>query len=238
MSPCARVLAAAVAAGFAFAALAQSEQLPPARAGHETMAPVTRHHEMRSAMREISQELDRVGTQMAEAPASQVQPQMAARMKELSAMLDNMSGLLARPAHDAQDRAQLTKMRERLRALSTADAAGQPAPTIDARMAQLEADLDALDAQMQRARAAADPARRSQLLGEHSRALRRTMQQVRELDRAFSPQMRAMMGGGSQIVSAERMMLAHDLMVRRIALMERLTEQVMEQSMRSGARGE
>ena len=64
------------------------------------------------------------------------------------------------------------------------------------------------------------------------------MQQVRELDRAFSPQMRAMMGGGSQIISAERMMLAHDLMARRIALMERPTEQVMEQSMGHGARGE
>lgn len=107
-------------------------------------------------------------------------------------------------------------------------------PGADARMAQLEADMQALEAHMERVRAAADPAERSRLLGEHARALRRTMSQVRELDRAFSPQMRAMMGGGRDIVSAERMMQAHELMARRIALMERLTEQVMEQAMGHG----
>lgn len=228
-------LAAAAAAGFTLAAAAQSQQTPVPRAGHETMAPVTQHHEMRALMRELSQAIDRMGAQMADVPASQ--PQMAARMKELAGLLDTMSGMLARPAHTAEDKAQVAQFRQRLRALAAADAASaaaQPAGGVEERMAQLDADLDALDAQMERVRAAADPAERSRLLGEHARALRRAMAQVRELDRAFSPQMRAMMGGGRQGISAERMMLAHDLMARRIALMERLTQQVMEQSMGHG----
>ncbi len=78
-------------------------------------------------------------------------------------------------------------------------------------MAQLDADLGKLEAQMERVRSAAGPAERSKLLGEHARALRQNMAAARELNRAFSPQMRAMMGGGKQAVSAERMMLAHDL---------------------------
>ena len=230
-----RFALAAAVAGFALSSVAQNAPTQAPRAGHEVTAPVMWHHEMGSLMRELSQAIDRMGAQMLEAPASQ--PQMAARMKELSGMLEKMSGLQARPAHAAEDRAQVADLRRRLRGLAAADTASppaQPAPGVDARMAELEADLQALEAQMERVRTAADPAERSRLLGEHARALRRTMAQVRELDRAFSPQMRAMMGGGSQIVSAERMMLAHDLMARRIALMERLTEQVMEQAMGHG----
>ncbi len=113
-------------------------------------------------------------------------------------------------------------------------AASRSASDVSARMTHLEATLDALEAQMKQVRAASDPAERSRLLGRHARALRDVMSDVRELDRALSPQMRAMMGGGKQQVSAEKMMAAHDLLLRRVALMERLTEQVMEQSMGHG----
>ncbi|OGA68304.1 MAG: hypothetical protein A3G81_02800 [Betaproteobacteria bacterium RIFCSPLOWO2_12_FULL_65_14] len=106
---------------------------------------------------------------------------------------------------------------------------------VDARMTHLEAELDALEAQMKQVGAVSDAAERSRLLGRHARALRQVMKEVRELDRSLSPQMRAMMGGGTQEVSAEKMMLVHDLIARRVALMERLTEQVMEQSMGHGA---
>lgn len=107
----------------------------------------------------------------------------------------------------------------------------QPATSIDSRMAQIEAALGGLEAQMERIRVTRDPAERGKLLGEHRRALRQSVTAVRELDRAFSPEMRAMMGGRTQAPSAERMMLEHDVMVRRIALMERLMGQLMEQTM-------
>jgi hypothetical protein len=113
-------------------------------------------------------------------------------------------------------------------------AAPQSASDAGARMMRLEATLDSLEAQMKRVRAVSDPAERSRLLGGHARSLRWLMADVRELDRALSPQMRAMMGGGKQGVLAEKMMLAHDLLLRRVALMERLTEQVMEQAMGHG----
>lgn len=115
-----------------------------------------------------------------------------------------------------------------------AAAAARSAADVSARMARLEAALDALEAQMKQVRAASDPAERSRLLGRHARSLRWLMADVRELDRALSPQMRAMMGGGKQQASAERMMFAHDMILWRVALMERLTEQVMEQSMGHG----
>jgi hypothetical protein len=227
----AAAIALAVAAGLALPAAAQNADKPASAAGHEIAAPVRFHDEMQPLMRELSQAIDRMAGEMAEAGSPEAQKGMAARMQELSGMLQKMSGLLARPAHGAEDRAQIAEMRRRLAAWSKPSAAGPAAVGVDERMAQLEADLDQLDAQIQRIRAAADPAERSRLLGEHARALRRSMAAARELDRAFSPRMRAMMGGGTQAISAERMMLAHDLLARRLSLMERLTEQVMERSM-------
>lgn len=226
----AATIALALAAGLALPAAAQNTDKPLPRAGHEIAAPVTLHHEMEPLMRELSQALERMAGEMAAVRSQQAQNGMAVRMQELSGMLQQMSGLLARPAHGAEDRAQLDEMRRRLQALS-----GSSVPRarvdVDSRMAQIETELDRLEVQLERVRAAKEPAERSRLLAEHSRDLRRTMGALRELNRAFSPQMRAMMGGGTQAVSAERMMLAHDLMARRIALMERMTEQVMEQSM-------
>ncbi len=111
-------------------------------------------------------------------------------------------------------------------------ALGQPrSQELDRRMQQIEARLDGMEAQMKRIQGTADPAERQKLLAAHARAWRETAAAVRELSRAFSPQMRAMMGGSERIVSAERMMLAHDLMSRRVSIMERMMEQAMEQSM-------
>lgn len=109
--------------------------------------------------------------------------------------------------------------------------APQPAADLDRRMAQIEAALDALEGRMERIRATTDARERSKLLAEHARALRQTGADVRELGRAFGPQMRAMMGGSRETPSAERMMLEHDLLARRIVLMERMMEQVMQQTM-------
>ena len=225
-------LCAGITAGFALGAAAQA---PTGRAGHEVAPEMRWHHEMGSLMRELSQAIDRMGAQMVAAPASS--REMAARMKELSGMLDRMSGLEARPAHGPEDQAQLAGLRKRLRELAADGAAvsrTRPAPSVEERMGRIEDDLQALDAQMQRVRDARDAAERSRLLGEHARALRGTMAGLRELDRVFSPQMRAMMGGGAHGISADRMMQVHDLMNRRVALMERAMEQVMEQSMVHG----
>ncbi len=109
--------------------------------------------------------------------------------------------------------------------------APQPATELNRRMAQIEAALDGLEGRMERIRATTDPAERSRLLAEHARALRQNTAAVRELGRAFGPQMRAMMSGSKQTLSAETMMLEHDLMARRIALMERMMEQLMQQTM-------
>lgn len=225
MKPLAIALAAAVA-GFALAVAAQTPAEPP-RAGHE-VAPETRwHHDMGSVMGELSEAIDRMGEQMRQAPG----PDMAARMKELSGMLDKMSGLQARAAHGPDEEAQLATLRQRLHALTATDKASPSALSVDERMARIEAQLQALDAQMERARAARDSGERSRLLGEHARGLRRTIAELREIDRPFSRQMRAMMGGGAHGMSAEKMMLLHDLMSRRVSLMERAMEQLMEQSM-------
>lgn len=225
------VALAMAAAGWASTAAGQNADMPAGAAGHETAAPVRFHHEMQPLMRELSQAIDRMAAEMGRPGSREAQKAMAVRMQELSGMLGRMSGLLARPAHGAEERAQLAEMRSRLTALAQPALADASAGRVDERMAELEAQLDQLDAQMQRIRASTDAAERSRLLGEHARALRRTTAQVRELNGVFRPQMRAMMGGGRGTVSAESMMRAHDLLARRIALMERLTAQVMEQSM-------
>ena len=230
-----RALVSAAAAGSAVAAAAQDEQAPAAPAGHEITATVTGHHEMRSLMRELSQELERMSAHVDETATVEAQQRMAGRMQELSGMLADMSGLLARPAHSAQDRALVADMRRRLQAGARPSAAvhvaePQATSSVDARMTHLEAELDALEAQMKQIRALSDPARRNRLLGGHARTLRRLMTEVREFDRSLSPQMRDMMAGATAGASSERMMLVHDLIARRVTLMERLTEQVMGQS--------
>lgn len=225
MKPLAVALAAAVAA-FALSVAAQSPAEPP-RAGHE-VAPETRwYHDMGSLMGELSEAIDRMGAEMRQAPG----PDMAARMKELSGMLDKMSGLQARAAHGPDEQAQLASLRQRLHALTATDKASPSTLSVDERMARIEAQLQALDEQMVRIRAAKDPAERSRLLAEHARGLRRTIAELREIDHPFGRQMRAMMGGGAHGMSAEKMMQLHDLMNRRVALMERAMEQLMEQSM-------
>lgn len=227
----ARVLLAMAVAGFVSSAAAQNTEKPAGAAGHESTAPARLHREMQPLMRELSQSIDRMAAEMGQAGSPEGQRVMAARMREASRMLGRMSGLLARPAHGPEERAQVAEMRRRLAALTRPAPEASSAARVGERMAQLEAQLDQLDAQMQRVRASTDPAERRRLLGEHARALRASMAAARELDRAFSPQMRAMMGGGTEAVSAERMMLAHDLMARRLSLMERQMEQVMAQSM-------
>jgi hypothetical protein len=233
----ARVLLAMAVAGFLSSAAAQNTEKPAGAAGHENTAQVRSHHEMQPLMLALSQAIDRMAAEMEQAGSPEGRKAMAARMQELSRMLGRMSGLLARPAHGPEERAQVAEMRRRLAALTKPDPAVSSAARVDERMAQLEAQLDQIDAQMHRIRATTDPAARSRLLGEHARALRASITTARELDRAFSPQMRAMMGGGTEIVSAERMMLAHQLMARRLSLMERQMEQVMEQSMGHGEVG-
>ena len=102
---------------------------------------------------------------------------------------------------------------------------------IDQRMRQIEARLDAMEAQMDRIGTTADASERQKLLGAHARAWRQTAAQMRDLNRFLGPQMRAMMGAGKEIPSAEKMMQVHDLMDRRVAIMERMMEQAMEQAM-------
>lgn len=226
----ARVLLALAAAGLGFAAAAQNAEKPVGAAGHESTAPVQFHHEMQPLMRELSQSIDGMAAEMGQAGSPERQRAMAARMQELSRMLGRMSGLLARPAHGPEERAQVAEMRRRLGALSHPAPAVPSAARVGERMAQLEAQLDQLEAQMQRIRATTDSAARSRLLGEHAAALRASIAAARELDRAFSAQMRAMMGG-AKTPSAEGMMKAHALMQRRLSLMERQMQQLMEQSM-------
>lgn len=223
MKPLAIVLSVALTG----AVLPVAGQTP--RAGHEVAPEARWYHEMGSLMLEVSQAIDRMGARMREAPATG--PEMAARMKELSTMLDKMSGLQARAAHGPDEEAQLATLRRRLHALTATDKVSTSPPSVDERMGRLEAELDALDARMARVRAAKDPAERGRLLAEHARALRQTLGELRELDRPFGREMRAMMSGGAHGMSAERMMLIHDLMNRRAALMERAMEQLMEQSM-------
>ena len=209
----------------------------PAAAGHEIAAPVQFHHDMQRTMRELSQAVEGMADEMGRASTPEAQKAMAARMQEVSGMVQKMSGLLARPAHGAEDRAQLEQMRKRLQALSgTAGVAARPraAADVDARMAELETQFDQLDAEMDRIRSTSDPAERGRLLARHERKLRQATRALREVDRSFSREMRAMMGGGAHGMSAERMMLVHDLMNRRLALMGRVMEQVMEQSMGHG----
>jgi len=157
-------------------------------------------------------------------------------MQALSEILLKMSGLLARPAHRGEGLALLEQLRARLRGLSAQVASDSPprasksAADVHASMARIEAELGGFEAQMRRLRAVDDSAERSRLLGKHARALRRSAAAVRELDGAFSPHMRAMMGGGNA-ASDERMMIEHDLIAWRVSLMERLMEQIVEQSM-------
>ena len=116
-------------------------------------------------------------------------------------------------------------------ALALPAAWGQSAASdLDRRMQQIEAQLDAMEAQMHRIRAAADASERQKLVQAHARAWRETVAAVRELGRNFTPQMRAMMGGSEQIPSGDRMMYVQDLMARRVAIMERLMEQGVEQA--------
>lgn len=115
-------------------------------------------------------------------------------------------------------------------ALSFSAAWGQSrGEELDRRMQQIEAQLDAMDGQMDRIHRTADPAERGELLAAHARAWRAAAAAVRELGRVFTPQMRAMMAGSEEIPSAERMMLAHDLMARRLSIMGHMIQQAVEQ---------
>ena len=51
------------------------------------------------------------------------------------------------------------------------------------------------------------------------------------IDDPFSRTMRSMMAGGKRAPSSESMTKAHTLIARRIALMDRVMGQIMEQSM-------
>ena len=121
-------LVAAVTAALAVAvAAAPGEREPSARADHDVMAPVTRHHEMRSLMRELSQDVERMGAQMEEPAPAQAHRRLAERMEELSGAVAKMSGLLERPAHAAQDKAQLADMQRRLQGWSATSLAAAAA---------------------------------------------------------------------------------------------------------------
>lgn len=136
---------------------------------------VTAPQEMQALIREMSRELDRLSGQMGEASSPESRQRVAGRMREISGSLQRMSGLLP-----------------------------QPGAGVDKRMARLEAAIDELDAQMERVRAASNPVERARLVGEHTRSLRQIVAEVREAGRAFGPQMRAMMGGGTKVVSGRK----------------------------------
>lgn len=112
--------------------------------------------------------------------------------------------------------------------------AADRAATVEQQMAQMEARLDKLEAQMEQIHRVGDPVERRRLLGEHQRALRDVMGTMRAMDAPFNREMRVMMGNAP---SAELMMHHHALMTRRIALMERMMGQMMEQFMQAGEVG-
>jgi hypothetical protein len=117
-------------------------------------------------------------------------------------------------------------------ALSVSASAQTGPAEVDRRMAEIEAALDKCEAQMEQIGAAGGVAERQRLLREHAYAMRENVRALRLVDEPFSPAMRIMMAGGNQNPSAEAMMKAHALIARRIALMDRMMAQMMEQLMR------
>ena len=87
-------------------------------------------------------------------------------------------------------------------------------------------------AQMERIGRTSDPAERARLLREHGQTMRENVRAMRAVDDPFTRAMRSMMVGGKRAVSSEAMMKAHALIARRIALMDRMMGQMMEQLMR------
>lgn len=102
---------------------------------------------------------------------------------------------------------------------------------VDSRMAEIEAALDKSEALMQRVGMTSEPAERARLFREHGQAVRETVGAIRAIAAPFSREMRRMMGGGKRAVSSDAMMRAHALIARRIALMDRMMAQIMEQLM-------
>lgn len=229
------LLAFATVAAVALSVSARAQQAPEAASG-----PASRHHEaLYEVMQDMTREMRRMTEQMAqgEVPAEQ-RNGMAQRMERMSSTMQRMSGLLARPAmNEPGFRAQMEQMRKQMNEMAGGHAAAPKAQAADAaaeadrRMAEIEAALDESEAQMERIHGTSDTAEREKVLRGHGQAMRENVRAMRAIDEPFSRAMRSMMASGKRAPSSESMMKAHALIARRIALMDRMMGQMMEQSM-------